>query len=119
MHRSLLAAVAALAATAALALASVASASSVATQAKTIKGVVGPGFTITVSKRSVKAGKYTFTIQDKSSSHNWHITGPGVNRKTTVAGTGTATWTLTLKKGTYTIVCDPHASSMRTTLRVT
>jgi plastocyanin len=119
MRRSLLATVTALAAMAALALATVGNASSGAAQAKTIKGVVGPGFTITVNKRSVKAGKYTFTVQDKSSSHNWHITGPGVNRKTTVAGTGTVTWTLTLKKGTYTIVCDPHASSMRTTLRVT
>jgi plastocyanin len=42
-----------------------------------------------------------------------------VNKKTSVSGTGTQRITVTLKKGTYTIVCDPHASTMRTTLKVT
>lgn len=89
------------------------------TKTKTINGTVGPGFTITVAKKTVKAGKYTFVIKDLSSAHNWHITGPGVNRKTSVSGTGTTKITVTLKKGTYTIVCDPHSSTMRTTLTVT
>jgi plastocyanin len=31
----------------------------------------------------------------------------------------TTTWTVTLKKGTYTFVCDPHAAIMKGTLRVT
>jgi plastocyanin len=116
MRRKLIPVLAALAATVALSVAGVAQA---APAAKTIKGTVGPGFTITVAKKSVKAGKYTFVIQDKSSAHNWHITGPGVNKKTSVSGTGTKRITVTLKKGTYTIVCDPHASTMRTTLKVT
>jgi plastocyanin len=116
MRRKLIPVLAALAVTVALSVAGVAQA---APAAKTIKGTVGPGFTITVAKKSVKAGKYTFVIQDKSSAHNWHITGPGVNKKTSVSGTGTKRITVTLKKGTYTIVCDPHASTMRTTLKVT
>jgi plastocyanin len=116
MRRTLIPVLAALAVTVALSVAGVAQA---APAAKTIKGTVGPGFTITVAKKSVKAGKYTFVIQDKSSAHNWHITGPGVNKKTSVSGTGTQRITVTLKKGTYTIVCDPHASTMRTTLKVT
>jgi plastocyanin len=116
MRRTLIPVLAALAVTVALSVAGVAQA---APAAKTIKGTVGPGFTITVAKKSVKAGKYTFVIQDKSSAHNWHITGPGVNKKTSVSGTGTKRITVTLKKGTYTIVCDPHASTMRTTLKVT
>ncbi len=29
------------------------------------------------------------------------LAGPGVNKTTSVNGTGRATWTLTLKKGTY------------------
>jgi plastocyanin len=99
----------------ALVVASIGQAASTAT----INGTVGPGFTIKVSPKSVKAGKYTFKIQDKSDIHNFHITGPGVNKKTSVSATGTTTWNLTLKKGTYTIVCDPHASSMKTTLKVT
>ena len=82
---------------------------------KKLTGTVGPGFTITVAKRTVKAGTYNIVIQDRSNAHNWHITGPGVNKKTSVSGTGTITLkNVKLKKGsTYTIVCDPHASIMR------
>ena len=61
----------------------------------------------------LKAGSYTFKISDKSNIHNFHLTGPGVNKKTTVGGTGSSTWTVTLKKGTYKYVCDPHASFMK------
>jgi len=41
------------------------------------------------------------------------FTGPGVDKKTSVGGQGTSTWKLTLKKGTYKYVCDPHASIMK------
>lgn len=97
----------------------VAQATSEAAAAKKLSGTVGPGFTISMNKKSVKAGKYTITISDKSNIHNFHMTGPGVNKRTSVSGTGTTKWTVTLKKGTYRIVCDPHASSMKTTLKVT
>jgi len=116
MRRKLVPVLTALAVVAAL---SVAGAAQAASAAKKINGTVGPGFTITVAKKTVKAGKYTFVIKDRSSAHNWHITGPGVNKKTSVSGTGTKRITVKLKKGTYTIVCDPHSSTMRTTLRVT
>jgi plastocyanin len=36
-----------------------------------------------------------------------------VNKTTSVAGKGTKTWTVTLKKGTYKYVCDPHKSFMK------
>lgn len=83
----------------------------------TLNGTVGPGFTITLTKAGkkvakLKAGKYVFKISDKSSIHNFHLTGPGVNKKTSVGGQGTTTWKLTLKKGTYKYVCDPHKSFM-------
>lgn len=84
----------------------------------TLNGVVGPGFTITLKEggkkvSKLKAGAYVFKIADKSSAHDFHLTGPGVNKKTTVGGTGSTTWKLTLKKGTYKYVCDPHASFMK------
>ena len=84
----------------------------------TLTGTVGPGFTITLKKGStkvskLKAGKYVFKISDKSSIHDFHLKGPGVNKSTSVPKTGTSTWTLTLKKGKYTFVCDPHASIMK------
>jgi len=61
----------------------------------------------------VKAGKYTIVVKDTASDHNFHLTGPGVNKSTSVAGEGTSTWTVTLKKGTYKFVCDPHSSFMK------
>ncbi len=94
-------------------------ASSVMAQAATtLNGTVGPGFTITLKKGSKKvtslpAGSYTIKISDKSNIHNFHLTGPGVNKKTTVPSTGNTTWNVTLKKGTYRYVCDPHASLMK------
>ena len=83
-----------------------------------LNGTVGPGFTITLKKGTTKvtkltAGKYKFVIADKSSIHNFHLKGPGVDKKTTVGGMGATTWTVTLKKGKYTFVCDPHASFMK------
>lgn len=81
-------------------------------------GIVGPGFTISLKQggkivKSLKAGTYTITVQDKSNIHNFHLTGPGVNKKTSVAGRGTTTWKVTLKKGTYKYICDPHAAFMK------
>jgi plastocyanin len=82
-------------------------------------GTVGPGFTITLKKSGtkvtrLKAGKYTITVRDLSSAHNFHLTGAGLNKKTSVAGTGNATWAVTLRKGkTYRFVCDPHATFMK------
>jgi plastocyanin len=79
----------------------------------------GPGFTITMSAKSVKHGVYKITVRDRSSIHNFHLIGPGVNKKTSVAAVKTVTWTLTLKKGTYRFRCDPHATTMKGVLRVT
>jgi plastocyanin len=83
-----------------------------------LTGTVGPGFTITMAKKPTKAGKYTLVVSDKSSIHNFHLTGPGVNVKTSVAATGSKTFKITLKKGKYSFVCDPHASTMRGTFRI-
>ena len=83
-----------------------------------IVGSVGPGFTISVSPRRVQPGRYRLVIHDRSSMHNWHITGPGVNEKTTVAFQGTQRFAVRLTPGRYRIVCDPHATTMVTHLRV-
>ena len=87
--------------------------------ANTLTGTVGPGFTITMNKTAVKAGRYVITIHDRSSIHNFHLTGSGVDRKTSVPVVGTTKWTLTLKKGTYRFACDPHHPIMHGVLKVT
>jgi plastocyanin len=84
----------------------------------TLNGTDGPGFTITLTQggkkvTKLKAGAYVIKIADKSNIHNFHLTGPGVNKKTSVGAKGTFTWKVTLKKGTYKFVCDPHASFMK------
>ena len=103
-------------------------ASSAGAATPVFKGTVGPSFTISMAKKPTKPGKITLTISDKASSHNFHLRGPGgkdvaafdVKAKknvksvaTSVGSTGTRSFTLTLKKGSYTFVCDPHASSMK------
>ena len=87
-------------------------------------GTVGPGFTITLTKggakvKTLKAGKYMLVVRDKSNIHDFHLTGPGVNKTTSVGGTGSQTWKVTLKKGTYKYVCDPHKSVMKGSFTVT
>ena len=106
---------ASLAVTAALVLGATALA---APQAKTLTGTVGPGFTITLksgssSVKKLTPGAYTIVIHDKSNIHNFHLTGPGVNKMTSVSAVTTTTWKVTLKKGTYKFVCDPHKTIMK------
>ena len=72
-----------------------------------------------MNKKTVKAGTYAITIRDLASIHDFHLTGPGVDKKTSVTGTGTTKWTVKLKKGTYHFVCDPHRTIMHGVLKVT
>ena len=92
---------------------------------KTVNGTVGPDFTIgltmhgkTVTK--LKAGTaYRFVISDRADIHDFHLSGPGVDRVlTSVEFTGTKSFVLKLKKGSYRFVCDPHSSIMHGSFRV-
>ena len=89
-----------------------------------LTGNVGPGFTITLSQggkkvSSLKPGSYSLAVNDKSSIHNFRLSGPGFNKATSVPRTGKTTFTVRLRKGTYRFVCDPHSSSMKGSFRVT
>jgi hypothetical protein len=77
-----------------------------AASARTVNGTVGPGFTIGVTLQGkkvtrLKAGTaYRFVIADRSDIHDFHLSGPGVNRVlTSVVFTGTKSIVLRLKKG--------------------
>ena len=83
-----------------------------------LNAVVGPGFTITLKKGSkkvskLKAGTYTIVVSDKSTAHDFHLKGPGVDKKTSTPKKQKKTWTVKLKKGKYSYVCDPHKSFMK------
>jgi hypothetical protein len=83
-----------------------------------LTGEVGPGFSIEVKQGSkdvkhLTPGTYTILVEDKASIHDFHLVGPGVNKATGVSFQGKQTWHVTLKKGTYRYMCDPHASQMK------
>ena len=86
---------------------------------KTVTGTVGPGFTIGLTMQGkrvtkLKAGTaYRFVISDQADIHDFHLSGPGLNRVlTSVEFTGTKSFVLRLKKGSYRFRCDPHAGIM-------
>jgi plastocyanin len=68
--------------------------------------------------KTVKAGTYRIKIEDKASVHNFHLKGPGVNKSTSVSRRAETMWTVRLRPGKYTYLCDPHASMMRGSFRV-
>lgn len=92
-----------------------------AVQSQNVKlvGTVGPGFSITLVDaqgnrvRSLQPGAYDIEVRDLSEEHNFHLTGPDVDRLTPVGAATTESWTVTLTNGTYRYVCDPHSTTMR------
>lgn len=109
-----------------LVIAGLAAAVSVARPASTdgtLQATVGPGYTITLTQNGTKVtqlapGTYTIDVNDQATIHNFHLSGPGVDQATDIEGTGTTTWTVTFQNGTYTYVCDAHATTMRGTFTV-
>ena len=93
----------------------------------TLRGAVGPGFTITL-KRNGKAvkrlapGAYRFVIADRSPIHNFELEreqgGVSKHELTHVSFTGTKTVTITLGKGLWKFYCGPHEAMMAGSFRV-
>ena len=81
----------------------------------------GNAFEISLSASTVPAGTYEFDITDYATIHNFDLLGPGNVSidKTSVSGTGSVKWTVTLSPGTYTYHCDAHPSILTGTLTVT
>lgn len=87
----------------------------------TLTGVVGPGFSISlrdsngVGVNHLDPGTYDISVTDNTPEHNFHLSGPGVDLATDVAGVNPnpITWAVTITDGTYTFVCDAHPTSMK------
>jgi len=87
---------------------------------KSLVGEVGKNdaFTISLSGDTgapithLAAGTYKLVVHDDSGIHDFHLQGSGVDDLTSVPEKATKTYTVTFKPGTYTFVCDPHASTM-------
>ena len=80
----------------------------------TLNGSVGPGFDISLDGTDgITAGDYTLVVNDQSTAHNFHLTGPGgVDVSTEVSEEGEKTFDVTLGRASTSSVCDPHASQM-------
>jgi plastocyanin len=64
----------------------------------------------------IPAGTYTIEVRDRSRMHNFHLSGPGVDRRTDIDEIRTETWTVTLRDNSiYTYVCEAHPAEMRET----
>jgi hypothetical protein len=96
----------------------------------TLKGVVGPGFTISLKKggkkvKTLKAGKYKIVISDKSDFHNFTLerekpSKPKLEKHiTTTAFTGSKTLVWTLKPGSWRAYCSIHEAQMHQDFKVT
>jgi hypothetical protein len=81
---------------------------------KKLVGQVGPRRIIAVKTTSggrvkrLVAGKYRLTVKDLTRADNFHLTAPGINRKTGVKSRATVTWTLTFRAGTAKYRSDAH-----------
>lgn len=81
---------------------------SVTARAITLKTAAG------LRVRSLRANTYRIVVADRTKAQNFHLTGPGVNRKTRVVATGKATWKVRLSPGTYVYRSDKNKRLRRT-----
>jgi hypothetical protein len=95
----------------------------------TLKGVVGPGYSIKLTRNGhkvtkLKAGKYKLVISDKSTIHNFtlereHPSKPHFEKTITATGfTGSKTIVWTLKPGSWRAYCSNHESLMHQDFKV-
>jgi plastocyanin len=68
--------------------------------------------------RTVLEGRFKVAVSDTTKTQNFHLTGPGVNKKTGVKARTKATWTLALTPGKYTYRSD-RKRRLRGTFTVT
>ena len=91
---------------------------------KNLSGKVGPGKTISlrtaggVAVKKLPAGRYKLTVKDMTKTDNFHLVGPGANKKTGVAFRGSLTWTVSLKAGKTYMVRSDVTKKLRKTFRV-
>jgi hypothetical protein len=83
-----------------------------------LRASVGPKRSISVTPKTAQVGPATITVNDRSRGDNFHLTGPGVDKKTGVIFRGRATWNVTLQPGIYSYRSDKR-KGLRGSLIVT
>ncbi len=59
------------------------------------------------------AGTYSIVVHDRSTIHDFHLRGPGVDLATSEEQIEEVTWTVTVSDGTYRYICDPQRGVMK------
>jgi hypothetical protein len=89
---------------------------------KALQGAVGNNFILLgldgKAVTRLPAGRYSIVVTDSSKTQNFRLVGPGVNKETSRTGTGRITWTVALKKGSYTFSSSARPA-LKKTFRVT
>jgi hypothetical protein len=80
-------------------------------QVTTLSATVTPS-ALRLSSRSVTAGRFRIAVTDASKTRNFHLVGPGVNRRTSKTFVGKVAWTVTLAAGTYRFGNDPKLAGI-------
>jgi hypothetical protein len=62
---------------------------------------------------SIPQNTYEITVRDSTRAQNFHLIGPGVNRKTGIAARVTRSWTLVLEPGKYVYRSDRNRKLRR------
>ena len=92
------------------------------TKVSVLRGTVGPGFTINLTKNGRKVtrlapGMYRIVVSDRSPIHNFKLEkshGGGFGRVVTTIGfQGTRALTVRLTRGSWEYYCQAHESSMK------
>jgi hypothetical protein len=95
----------------------------------TLKGVVGPGYSISLTKagkkvKTLKAGKYRIVVNDKASIHNFTLEREKPSKPhfekhiTATAFVGKKTLVWTLKPGSWRAYCSIHEAMMHQDFKV-
>jgi hypothetical protein len=78
---------------------------------RTLQATVGQGSFLTLRLdgkvvTTLRPGKYTVAVADRSATDNFHLIGAAVNKSTGVTQRQNATWILNLRKGVYRYLSD-------------
>ena len=95
---------------------------SIASPAGGVVQLVAKNVLFIPTRLAAPAGRVTIDFHNRDSSvqHNVHLSGGGVNEKTSIeTGPITQQLTVTLRAGTYLYICDVHPAQMRGELTVT
>jgi hypothetical protein len=68
--------------------------------------------------KRVESGLYTIYVYDRSTKMNFHLVGPGVDRRTRIAFRGSTIWRIRFRKGVYRFFCDRHERQVGGSFRV-